>query len=98
MHCVFMDALKAKWAGYEPTDDEPDKKFNDMVHSAIRITAQVFAKLDEKQQMEFIQQAMEHSKVLEGKMPDNVLDKIKELLIKAGVVVTDDRPKGPIKH
>ena len=57
LHCVFFHIHRDKWPNWRPDkDNQSEDAFNDLVHSAAKITAQVFSMLDEADQMIFMRQ------------------------------------------
>lgn len=88
LHCGFFQLHKDKWPDWRPDKDNPDPTaFNDLVHSAVNIVAELFTMLDESDRMKFFIRVNER---LEAQ-PD-----LREALerIKAAIGPT----KGPVKH
>jgi hypothetical protein len=93
LHCAFFQAHGDKWPEWKPgSGDEHGEAFNDLVRSAIKITAEVFSMMDENDQMTFMRQVMVSQAVhaaIDGK--DAV--ELKEVLAKVKVALN-----GPTKH
>jgi hypothetical protein len=59
LHCAFFQAHHDKHPDWKPDDNNVTAEaFNDLVHSAIKITAEVFSMLDEGDQMVFMHKVM----------------------------------------
>jgi hypothetical protein len=60
LHCVFFQTHRDKWPDWPDWKPDADRElsaaFNDLVESAIKITAVVFSMLDESDQMAFMRQ------------------------------------------
>jgi hypothetical protein len=93
LHCAFFQTHGDKWPDWKPNaDHEHSEAFNDLVRSAIKITAEVFSMLDESDQMTFMRQVMVSQtvhEVTEGK--DAVT--LREVLAKVKAALN-----GPTKH
>jgi hypothetical protein len=87
LHCVFMDAHRDKWPGWNIKEDTAGSEaFQDLVHSAIKVAVNVFVYLDEAGQMKFMQEVMDRSKDLdEGR---TIISKLMEKL----------KAREPVKH
>jgi hypothetical protein len=59
LHCAFFQAHHDKWPDWRAdADNVTAEAFNDLVRSAIKITAEVFSMLDESDQMIFMRNVM----------------------------------------
>ena len=65
LHCVWVDALRAKFPKYKGgTKDKDAKAFEDMTHSAIVIAGRICSMLENKeQQLEFFQHIIQASTI-----------------------------------
>lgn len=87
LHCAFFKIHQDKWPDWTPdSSDEGTAAFNDLVRSAVKITAEVFTMLGPIDQMKFMRNVMEQSSAMEGN-PVTLND-----------VVEAFKPSGPTKH
>ena len=80
LHCLFIKAHRDKWPAWSPTsDDTGSESFQDLVHSAIKIAIHVFMYLEEADQMRFMQEVMDKSRLMEeGRVKlSSLLDQLK---------------------
>jgi hypothetical protein len=84
LHCLLLAAHMEKWPKYRgKADSKKNKKaFDDLVYGATRITATVFAQIDEADQMKFMEEVMEKAKEFQtrGSMGAAILHKLREAL------------------
>jgi rRNA processing protein Krr1/Pno1 len=64
LHCVWVDALRAKHPKYKGGKDGKDAKaWEDMVHSAIVIAGRIFSMMKKEEQIEFFRHIVQASTV-----------------------------------
>ena len=82
LHCAFFKMHQDKWPDWKPSDDneteESSRAFNDLVRSAVKITAEVFTMLDPMDQMKFMRNVM--TTATKAELGISAVDAVKELL------------------
>jgi hypothetical protein len=100
LHCGFFKLHKDKWPDWKPTDEaKKGDAFQDMVHSATEIVAEIFSMLDESGRMKFFENV--ELSVKNHELFDSMKGKpvsLKEFLEKFGISLGDKKPPEPIKH
>jgi hypothetical protein len=93
LHCAFFKAHADKWPDWKPNSgDDEGVAFNDLVRSAIKITAEVFSMMDEADQMTFMRHVMVSQAVHAATEGKDAIE-LKEVLAKVKVALN-----GPTKH
>ena len=90
LHCGFFKLHQDKWPKWS-RETHDQEAFSDLVHSTIKITAEVFTMLDRMDQMRFMRQVMDTCNELENPSVAEAIQSLKELFAMI-------KPNGQTKH